>query len=100
MSPAIGRFNRGGGWTIESVCVVEAAGPAVVRRSESKRVLFQLDERAEISGAGWTALMELVSRADGTDRATVFLDFSTACLKTCVGTSRRRRVSIPNGPRQ
>lgn len=39
-----------------------------------KRVLFHLDERVEISAPGWTKLMELVSRADGVDRATVFLD--------------------------
>ena len=36
-----------------------------------KRVLFDLDERAEISGSGWTALMELARRANGTDRAAV-----------------------------
>jgi len=40
-----------------------------------KRVLFHLDERVEeISGQGWTALMELVSRADGADRAIVSID--------------------------
>ena len=42
-----------------------------------KRVLFHLDERAEISAPGWAKLMSLVSPRDGTDRATVLLDADT-----------------------
>jgi anti-sigma B factor antagonist len=39
-----------------------------------KRVLFHLDERAEISASGWTKLMALVGATDGADRAAVLLD--------------------------
>jgi anti-sigma B factor antagonist len=39
-----------------------------------KRVLFHLDERAEISASGWTKLMALVSATDGVDRSAVLLD--------------------------